>query len=105
MDELFSFFFGTVLAPAALVVVVHLVAKVIEWRHPPIGKFLEIDGARVHYFERGSGSAVLFLHGIATMLQDFTLSEALDTTAEQNRAMAVDRPGCGYSTRPRSDSR
>jgi pimeloyl-ACP methyl ester carboxylesterase len=77
-------------------------AKAVERRNPPIGKFLEIEGARLHYLERGSGLPVVFLHGNATMLQDFLLSEAFVLAAKENRAIAFDRPGFGYSTRPRA---
>jgi hypothetical protein len=41
------------------------------------------------------------LHGNATMLQDFLLSEAFTSAAKQSRAIAFDRPGFGYSTRLR----
>jgi pimeloyl-ACP methyl ester carboxylesterase len=34
------------------------------------------------------------------MLQDFTLSEAFGAAAKRGRAIAFDRPGFGYSTRP-----
>jgi len=100
MDELFSLVVWIILITAVLALVVYLAAKAVEHRNPPIGKFLEIDGTRLHYFERGSGLPVVFLHGNATMLQDFTLSEAFTSTAKQNRAIAFDRPGFGYSTRP-----
>jgi pimeloyl-ACP methyl ester carboxylesterase len=81
---------------------VFVVSKIVEHRNPPIGKFLAIDGIRLHYFERGSGPAVVYLHGNATMLQDFCLSDAFAWTALKGRAIAFDRPGFGYSTRPRA---
>ena len=28
-------------------------AKKAENRNPPLGRFLDVDGARLHYFERG----------------------------------------------------
>jgi pimeloyl-ACP methyl ester carboxylesterase len=101
MDELFSIAAWAVLFTAVLALFVYLAAKAVEHRNPPIGKFLEVDGTRLHYFERGSGLPVVFLHGNATMLQDFTLSDAFVSTAKQNRAIAFDRPGFGYSTRRR----
>ena len=87
---------------AVLALLVYVVSKAVERRNPPIGKFLEIEGSRLHYFERGTGLPVVFLHGNATMLQDFLLSEAFASAAKQNRAIAIDRPGFGYSTRPRA---
>jgi pimeloyl-ACP methyl ester carboxylesterase len=92
----------TVVGLVALALVVYLAAKVVEHRNPPIGSFLELDGTRIHYFERGTGPAVVFLHGNATLLQDFTLSEAFSSAAKQSRAIAFDRPGFGYSSRPRA---
>jgi pimeloyl-ACP methyl ester carboxylesterase len=100
MGEISSFVAFSILVTAALALLVYGTAKAVEYRNPPIGKFLEIDGVRLHYFERGSGSPVVFLHGNATMLQDFSLSEAFASAAKQNRAIALDRPGFGYSTRP-----
>jgi pimeloyl-ACP methyl ester carboxylesterase len=101
MGDLSALFGWAVLATLALALVVYVAAKAVERRNPPIGKFMEIDGTKLHYFERGSGLPVLFLHGNGTMLQDFSLSEAFASTAKQNRAIAFDRPGLGYSTRPR----
>jgi pimeloyl-ACP methyl ester carboxylesterase len=102
MGELSSFVVWIVLVTAVLAVAVYVAAKVVEHRNPPIGKFLEIDGARLHYFESGSGLPIVFLHGNGTMLQDFLLSDAFASAAKQNRAVAFDRPGFGYSTRPRA---
>ncbi|HEX5998326.1 MAG TPA: alpha/beta hydrolase [Hyphomicrobiaceae bacterium] len=100
MDELYALMMWSVLVAAGLALLVYATAKVVEYRNPPVGKFLDIDGTRLHYYERGSGLPVVFLHGNATMLQDFSLSEAFDSASKQNRAIAFDRPGFGYSTRP-----
>jgi pimeloyl-ACP methyl ester carboxylesterase len=100
MNELLSFAVLTALMTAVLALLVYAVAKAVEYRNPPVGKFLEIDDTRLHYFERGSGAPVVFLHGNATLLQDFTLSEAFAAAATRGRAIAFDRPGFGYSTRP-----
>ena len=100
MDELYALVVWSVLVTAALALVVYAAAKAVEYRNPPIGRFLEIDGARLHYFELGSGLPLVFLHGNATMLQDFSLSEAFASASQQNRAIAFDRPGFGYSARP-----
>jgi pimeloyl-ACP methyl ester carboxylesterase len=100
MDELYAFVVWSALITAGLALLVYATAKVVEYRNPPIGKFLEIDGTRLHYLELGSGLPVVFLHGNATMLQDFSLSETFASTSQRNRAIAFDRPGFGYSTRP-----
>jgi pimeloyl-ACP methyl ester carboxylesterase len=100
MSDLSSSATLTVLVTAVLALVVYAAANAVEYRNPPIGRFLEIDGARLHYVEIGSGLSVVFLHGNATLFQDFTLSEAFATAAKRSRAIAFDRPGFGYSTRP-----
>lgn len=69
---------------------------------PPIGKFVEVDGTRLHYVDRGEGPAVVLLHGNGVMLQDFEASGVLGMAAEHHRVIAFDRPGFGYSERPRS---
>jgi pimeloyl-ACP methyl ester carboxylesterase len=104
MEELISLVFWIVLVLPGLALLIYLAAKTVERRNPPIGRFLEIGGTRLHYFERGSGLPVVFLHGNAMMLQDFSLSEAFASTAANNRSIAFDRPGFGYSTRPRTRS-
>jgi hypothetical protein len=34
-----------------------------EQQHPPAGKFIDVDGVRLHYLERGEGPALVLLHG------------------------------------------
>lgn len=44
------------------------VAKKAQRRNPPMGKFIEIDGVRLHYFERGEGEPLILLHGNGSMI-------------------------------------
>jgi pimeloyl-ACP methyl ester carboxylesterase len=76
-------------------------AREAERKHPPIGRFLDVNGVRLHYLERGQGETVLLIHGNGTMIQDFTVSGLVDRLASRYRVIAIDRPGYGYSTRPR----
>jgi pimeloyl-ACP methyl ester carboxylesterase len=73
-----------------------------EAKTPPAGAFIEVDGTRLHYVDRGAGPAVVLLHGNGVMLQDFEASGVLGLAAAKNRVIAFDRPGFGYSSRPRS---
>lgn len=73
-----------------------------ERDNPPQGKFIEVDGVRLHYLERGSGPTLVLLHGNGVYSRDFELSGLLDRAAEHYRVIAFDRPGFGYSGRPRS---
>lgn len=77
-------------------------ARAAEAECPPAGKFIEVDGVRLHYFDQGKGSPVVLLHGNGVMLQDFDVSGVLGLAAERHRVIAFDRPGFGYSDRPRS---
>ncbi|WP_121117837.1 alpha/beta fold hydrolase [Croceibacterium ferulae] len=69
---------------------------------PPAGSFIEVDGVRLHYVDRGSGTPVVLLHGNGVTFQDYEASGVLDLAAEQHRVIAFDRPGFGYSERPRT---
>ena len=77
-------------------------ARRAEAETPPAGAFVEVDGVRLHYVDRGEGPVVVLLHGNGVMLQDFEVSGVLGLAAEQHRVIAFDRPGFGYSDRPRS---
>lgn len=72
--------------------------------HPPIGRFIEVDGVRLHYVERGTGSPVVLIHGNGSLVQDFIASGLMDMLASRHRVIAFDRPGYGYSARPRGRS-
>jgi pimeloyl-ACP methyl ester carboxylesterase len=77
---------------------------IAEWKNPPIGSFIECDGVRLHYIERGNPAArcVVLFHGNGTMIQDLILSGLVDRLASRSRVICFDRPGFGYSQRPRA---
>lgn len=77
-------------------------AKWAERRYPPIGQFIEVDGLRLHYLLQGSGDgpALLLIHGASSNLRDFAAS-ILPQLAANHRVIAFDRPGYGFSQRPR----
>ena len=74
----------------------------VEADNPPRGRFVKVDGVRLHYLERGSGPTLVLLHGNGVLAEDFRQSGLLDKAAEHYRVIAFDRPGYGYSERPRS---
>jgi len=78
-----------------------LKAKRAEQNNPPKGAFVQVDGVRLHYLERGIGSPVVLLHGNVVRLEDFIASGLIDRLAEHHRVIAFDRPGFGHSERPR----
>lgn len=75
-------------------------ARKAEEEHPPSGRFVEVDGIRLHYLELGSGPPVVLLHGNVVSAEDYVWSGVLDLVAEGHRVVAFDRPGFGYSDRP-----
>jgi pimeloyl-ACP methyl ester carboxylesterase len=70
--------------------------------NPPQGRFIDIDGVRLHYIERGSGRPLILLHGNGSMIQDFESSGLIDLAARDYRVIVFDRPGFGHSQRPRN---
>lgn len=76
--------------------------KQAEAENPPQGRFVQVDGVRLHYIERGEGPVLVLLHGNGVMANDFEHSGLLDRAAEHYRVIVFDRPGFGYSERPRS---
>ena len=71
-------------------------ARKVERSLPPEGAFAEIEGARLHYVDQGSGPAVVMIHGLAGQLRHFTYALAERLTPD-HRVIAVDRPGAGRS--------
>ena len=72
-----------------------------ERKHPPIGRSLDVDGVRLHYIEQGTGEPLVLIHGNGTLIQDFTVSGLVDRLSERYRVIVIERPGYGYSERPR----
>jgi len=89
-------------ALAAAAVVNRSLASKAERDNPPAGRFLDVNGVRLHYVERGTGDAVVLLHGNGSMIQDFESSGLIDLAAKDHRVIVFDRPGFGHSERPRS---
>ena len=85
---------------AGLAFYARLVARRVERAVPPLGHFVEVDGAKLHYVDRGEGPPVVMIHGIGANLRHYAHT-ILDEIAKTNRVIAIDRPGCGYSERPR----
>jgi HAD superfamily hydrolase (TIGR01509 family) len=76
-------------------------ARRAEREHPPQGRFIELDGVRLHYLDRGAGPPVVLLHGNGAMIEDFEISGIVDRLAKRYRVIVFDRPGFGHSNRPR----
>jgi pimeloyl-ACP methyl ester carboxylesterase len=77
-------------------------ARRAEASHRPAGRFVEADGVRLHYIDRGLGPPVVLLHGTLVRLEDLLASGLVDRLSERHRVIAFDRPGFGFSERPRT---
>jgi pimeloyl-ACP methyl ester carboxylesterase len=90
-----------IVALAISALVNRFAAKKAERDNPPIGKFVEAGGLRLHYVEQGKGEPLVLLHGNAGMIQDFSSSGLIDKAARRYRVIVFDRPGFGHTERPR----
>lgn len=104
--------FMTTLAIVAVVlcagaVITFVGTRLIEGRHVPRGRFIEIGGLRQHVIELGRGAQtpgppVVLLHGAGANLQDMNLALG-ERLAANHRVILVDRPGFGFSARKRGE--
>jgi pimeloyl-ACP methyl ester carboxylesterase len=72
-----------------------------ERANPPLGRFIDVDGVRLHYIERGEGPPLVMLHGNGSMIQELMLSGLFELVSTRYRVIIPDRPGHGHSSRPR----
>jgi pimeloyl-ACP methyl ester carboxylesterase len=86
----------------ATAVVNRQLAQKAQRDNPPQGQFIEVDGVRLHYVERGTGRPLVLFHGNGSMIQDFESSGLIDLAAKNYRVIVFDRPGFGHSSRPRN---
>ena len=91
-----------IVALAAMALINRHLAKKAEHDNPAAGRFLDINGVRLHYVERGSGDPLVLLHGNGSMIDDFESSGLIDLAAKNYRVIVFDRPGFGHSNRPRN---
>jgi pimeloyl-ACP methyl ester carboxylesterase len=87
-------------AAGALAVGNHLVARGTERRHPADGLFIDIDGIRLSYSDRGEGTPVVLIHGNVVTGDDWNISGVADLLLKGHRVIIFDRPGFGHSDRP-----
>lgn len=93
----------TAAAAAGLAAVAnHQLAKRAEARHPPRGRFMTVDGVRLHYLDQGAGFPIVLVHGNGVTSEDFVASGLVSALAASHRVIVFDRPGFGYSDRPRN---
>jgi len=82
----------------ALMLATWRIAAKAEKLVPACGKYVEIDGNRIHYVEEGEGRPIVFLHGLGAQLHHFRHT-LFGRFGAGYRLIALDRPGSGYSVR------
>ncbi len=100
---LFSNIAALLIVLGALAAVTAFASVWIARTHPPKGRFIAVDGGRLHVDEIGGRSgdetALVLVHGASGNMEDMriALGEALGS---RFRTILIDRPGRGWSERP-----
>ena len=63
--------------------------------------FVDIDGVRIHYQEKGTGTPLLLLHGFTS--STYSWKDVFEPLANTFRVIAVDFKGFGFSGKPDGD--
>jgi pimeloyl-ACP methyl ester carboxylesterase len=67
-----------------------------EAAYPPQGRFVTVDGVRMHAVVAGQGRDLVLIHGLSGSARDFSAGFIARLT-DRYRVIAVDRPGYGWS--------
>ena len=94
---------------AALLLFLGGVAGCASWSAeksaPMIGQTIDVDGVSIHVVEAGPANSdlppVVLIHGASVNLRDMKMSLG-DPLARDRRVVLIDRPGRGYSERPKN---
>lgn len=79
--------------------------QIAERRYPRHGRTIEVDGVKLHFLDTGgSQPAVVLIHGNLVTSADMEISGLVDELKDHHRVIVFDRPGFGYSERPRDRS-
>ncbi|MBI4701347.1 MAG: alpha/beta fold hydrolase [Deltaproteobacteria bacterium] len=68
---------------------------------PRKASYASVAGARVRYVDRGTGPAVVLLHGFASALE--TWQDVIPDLERRHRVLALDLKGFGWTDRPEGD--
>ena len=80
-----------------------LTARRVEAALPPQGRFIDVDGNRIHYLDQGPTGpgpvpTILMVHGLGGQMRNFTYA-LVDRLTDRFRVVVMERPGAGYSRR------
>ena len=85
-------------ALGSLAVANQAIGRRAERKHPSKGSFLVVDGVRLHYSDRGTGSPVVLIHGWPLCKESW--EPQLAELPKHLRVIAYDRRGFGKSSKP-----
>lgn len=94
---------GIAAALAVCAVIVRRQTRRAEARFPPSGRFVKVQGVRLHFTVHGRDDAaqtLVLLHGNGVQADDWDISGLVRQAAERYRVVVFDRPGYGHSERP-----
>jgi pimeloyl-ACP methyl ester carboxylesterase len=97
---------GTVALLAACALFVQRQRRKAERDFPAKGRFITVDGVKLHYLRQGSEAdpTLVLLHGNGSMAEELDISGLVQQLAERYHVIVFDRPGYGYSERPHDRS-
>src|SRR6266550_7815607 len=64
-------------------------------------RFAEIDGVRIHYQEKGTGTPLILIHGFTSSV--FSWKDVFEPLSKNFHVIAVDLKGVGCSSKPDGD--
>jgi haloalkane dehalogenase len=74
----------------------------LKKEYPFTGRYLDLDGLRLHYLDEGLGEPVVMLHGNPTW--SFYYRNLVLALRNRYRCIVPDHIGCGLSNKPDDDS-
>jgi pimeloyl-ACP methyl ester carboxylesterase len=110
MSELIVLYlFVFLLILVALAIATCLGVSRLEAAHPPTGEFVDVEGVRLHVVTLGlapdnphAEPAIVLVHGASGNLEDMRLALG-EKLAATYRVILIDRPGHGWSSRPKTN--
>ena len=89
---------GIVLAACILILIITGLASRDRVEIPAgfPGSYLDLDGEKIRYIQKGTGRDVLLIHGLPGSIEDW--DPVIEGLALKYRVTAYDRPGFGFSS-------
>jgi len=69
--------------------------------HAEDSHFADIDGVRLHYQEKGTGTPLILIHGYTS--STYSWKDVFEPLSQNFRVIAVDLKGFGFSAKPDGD--